>query len=103
VEGKFHRFFAYPITPSRARIKGVLHFLLSQVSHNQYNLLIFKTLHIYQGHRLCFTLSSTTKRSNFEDEKHIQKTSFLCISARHCDTCYSKKFKLLLEGAHARA
>ena len=40
--------FAYPITPSRARITGILHFLLSQVSHYPPSPLTFRTLRIYQ-------------------------------------------------------
>ena len=97
----FTDFSFIPSLP-RARITGVLHFLLSQVSHYPPSPLTFRILRIYQKHRLCFTLSTTTKRSNSGDEKHPQKTSFLCVSERHCDTCDSKKIKLLLEGAHAR-
>ena len=88
----------YFLSHSRAyaRITGVLSFLLSQVSHFSLKTLKFNRLPLY--FKIYFIFSSTDLGLSLS--KRIRNPlSFLL----RCDTCDSKKTKLLLEGVRTCA
>ena len=111
-------------TRACAHITGVLCFLLSQVSHKLYNPLCNNRLHWFQKQHPTLshfhaatppqkhTKTPSSKQLfdlQYKTTRHFPQNDTLFLgwwsifNSIHCDTCDSKKTKLLVRSAHTRA